>query len=75
MLEVHCSNGDWAEPADDTPECAVATGLQLLEDAWRAMPVQGKGEELTASFYCDGALVATANRKALLAVLPTAAAA
>jgi hypothetical protein len=63
MIEVVCSNGD--RVTAPCPESAVRAALELVEDHWQAMPVQGRGRDLSFAFWVEGQHVRTVRARDL----------
>lgn len=62
-IEILCSNGDRTFALDE--ESALVAARQMREDHWLALPVQGRGRDLTFSFSVDGQHVRTVDWRAL----------
>lgn len=63
MIEVLLSNGDRAEA--ECEEGAVAAARQMIEDHWLALPLQGRGRDLTVAFMVEGQHVRTVAARVL----------
>lgn len=63
VIEIVCSNGDRTEAPDE--ESALLAARTMREDHWLALPVQGRGRDLSFSFFVDGQHSMTVTAKAL----------
>jgi hypothetical protein len=63
MIEIVCSNGDRANAPCEAS--AVLAARTLREDHWLAMPCQGRGRDLTFSFFVVGQHSVTVTSKEL----------